>query len=116
MAAAPNSVLVGLAPHLPLYLVWLAGIILALVRWRQHPRASLLTVIALGVFILDAVLGVLTNLWVQQVVQAARSGSGLSVGEQLAIISIVRSAVDALLATVGFGLLVAAALISRRRG
>ncbi len=31
---------------LPVLMVWLVGIVLALVRWRQHPRASLLALIA----------------------------------------------------------------------
>ena len=30
------------------------GIIFALVRWKLHPRASLMTVIALVIFIIDA--------------------------------------------------------------
>ena len=34
------------ATRAPLYLVWLAAIILAIVRWSRHPRVSLATVLA----------------------------------------------------------------------
>jgi hypothetical protein len=37
--------------NLLLYIVWLLGIVLALGSWHQHPRVSLLTVIALSGFI-----------------------------------------------------------------
>jgi hypothetical protein len=37
--------------NLLLYVVWLLGIALALGSWYQHPRVSLLTVIALSGFI-----------------------------------------------------------------
>ena len=36
----------------PLYLVWLAGIAWAAATWRRHPRKSLLTMLALGWFLI----------------------------------------------------------------
>ncbi len=43
--------------QLPLYLVWLVGIILAIAFWRRHPRVSLLTIIALVLFLLEGISG-----------------------------------------------------------
>ena len=37
----------------PMLLVALGGIVFAIVRWKLHPRASILTVIALLLFVLD---------------------------------------------------------------
>ena len=34
--------------RMPLYLVWLVGIILGLIYWRRHPRISALATIAFG--------------------------------------------------------------------
>jgi hypothetical protein len=41
--------LLQLAGQLPLYLVWLLGLILAIVRWGRHPRVS--SFVLLAVFI-----------------------------------------------------------------
>ena len=38
---------VALLTQLPVYLVWLVGIILALVGWKKHPSVSLVALIAL---------------------------------------------------------------------
>jgi hypothetical protein len=40
----------------PLILVWLAGIILALIFWRRHPAVSLLTFLASLVFLVKGLL------------------------------------------------------------
>jgi hypothetical protein len=41
----------------PIYLVWLAGIILAIVYRERHSRVSLLTGVALGVLLVETVIG-----------------------------------------------------------
>jgi hypothetical protein len=38
----------------PMLLLVLAGILVALVRWKRHPKVSLLTVSGLGLFILQS--------------------------------------------------------------
>jgi hypothetical protein len=52
----------GYGPYLPVLAVWVAGIILALTRWKRHPKVSLLTVLALGgqliLFVVNAGLNV----------------------------------------------------------
>jgi hypothetical protein len=37
-----------------LMLVVLGGIVLAIVRWKKHPRVSLMTVIALGFYLVES--------------------------------------------------------------
>ncbi len=46
--------LVDMAARLPLIIVWIVGIVFAILRWRRHPRASLLILIGLVLFILGA--------------------------------------------------------------
>jgi hypothetical protein len=36
--------------QVPVFLVWLVGLVLALVRWKRHPKVSLLTCIAFVMF------------------------------------------------------------------
>lgn len=43
--------------QLPLYLTWVAGIVLALVFWRRHPRVSLLAALAFAVLLTNSVIG-----------------------------------------------------------
>jgi hypothetical protein len=43
-----------LARRLPVLLLAAGGIVFALIRWKRHPRVSLMTVIALVVFLIDA--------------------------------------------------------------
>ena len=42
--------------QIPLFLVWVSGGIVAFVRWRRHPRPSLLLVIALSIFLVRALV------------------------------------------------------------
>lgn len=49
--------------QLPLYITWLVGIVLALVRWKRHPRVSLMTVIALTSMLVLTIAFTSDNLW-----------------------------------------------------
>jgi hypothetical protein len=44
------------ARRLPMLLLALGGIVFAIMRWRLHRRASLMTVVALGIFLVDMVI------------------------------------------------------------
>jgi hypothetical protein len=46
-----------IVPQIPMFLVWMFGIILAIARWQRHPRVSALTVGVLLGMILLAMLG-----------------------------------------------------------
>ena len=49
-------VLLMLARRLPMLLLALGGIIFAIVRWKLHPRASLMTLLALVIYLVEAFL------------------------------------------------------------
>jgi hypothetical protein len=48
-----SSLLLLLARKSPLILVLLAGLACAVIRWRRHPRASLLASIGITLYIID---------------------------------------------------------------
>jgi len=39
--------------RLPMLLVLLGGIIFSIVRWKRHPRVSLMTILGLGLFLVE---------------------------------------------------------------
>ena len=43
--------------QLPLYIVWLAGMVLALVFWRKHPAVSLLAFLGFALLLVTTVIG-----------------------------------------------------------
>jgi hypothetical protein len=51
-------------PQLPFYLVWLIGMLLALLRWHRHPTASLLALLAFILFLTSSMVGTLLSVWV----------------------------------------------------
>jgi hypothetical protein len=51
--------------HAPLILIWLVGIIVAIVTWRKHPPVSILTILALLLFLFNVVAG---ETFIQQVI------------------------------------------------
>jgi len=56
-----NTFLPNLAFHLPLLIALVVGFVMAIIRWKKHPRASLLTVIATAVASLVVLFSVITN-------------------------------------------------------
>lgn len=47
-----SNLFTNLLPTLPILLVWLVGIILAIVNWGKYPRVSLVALIGLGLLLL----------------------------------------------------------------
>jgi hypothetical protein len=45
-----------IARRSPMLLLALAGTVVALIRWKRHPRVSLMTVIALVIYVIEAFL------------------------------------------------------------
>jgi hypothetical protein len=70
MNALPDFVryLAGLAPY---GVVWLVGLIVALVRWRRHPGVSLLASLGCGLLLVSLVGGSVLQYWL------LRNGGGL---------------------------------------
>jgi len=94
----------------PLYLVWLGGAILALVRWRQHPRVSLLALAGLGVLFVDSLAGVALNAALPMMITSRVVLGGYGrVGAVLGVCNIVSTVV----AAAGYGLLLAAVFSPR---
>jgi predicted neutral ceramidase superfamily lipid hydrolase len=52
----PYYILYVFARRTPLILVVLGGIIFAVVRWKRHPRVSLLTILGLAFFLMETTL------------------------------------------------------------
>ena len=42
--------------QIPVFIVWVVGAIVAIARWRRHPRPSLLLISALSILLLRALL------------------------------------------------------------
>jgi hypothetical protein len=47
----------NLVPRLILVAVWAAGILVAALRWRRHPRVSLLAILGVGMLAFFTILG-----------------------------------------------------------
>jgi hypothetical protein len=86
----PLEVLLRNLPYFPVYIAWLVGAILALVRWHRHPRVSLVMLIATALFILGMLLQVVSVAWVMN--QISTGGwSASEVGYVMGTVAIVHS-------------------------
>ena len=104
-----SAVLASLLFQSPILLVWLAGFILAVVYWRRHPRASLFTVIALVIFVVETLVDSYLNLWLPLMLSEQNMGA-IQIGQ----IYIVKGILTAIIGAVAWGLLVAAIFSGRR--
>ena len=57
MEATAGLFLTNYVYQVPVFIAWLIGLLVAISRWRRHPRPSLLIVIALAIFFLRALIG-----------------------------------------------------------
>ena len=64
--------------RLPMLLLALGGIVFAFMRWKLHPRASLMTVVALGIYLVDMVVYTLILYWLPSLVEPMRMSSSAS--------------------------------------
>ncbi len=60
-----QGILPNLAIYAPIVLVLLVGFILAIVTWKKHPKASLLTILAIPLFILNLLLSLVVPFFPQ---------------------------------------------------
>ena len=98
-----------LAGGTPVYLALLTGIVLAIVKWREHPLASMLALIGLGLMLLLSIGGTLINVWLP--ISLERAGKSMpEISATISIVGIARS----FIAAVCWGLIVAAIFIGRR--
>jgi hypothetical protein len=94
--------------QLPVFLVWIIGIILAVAYWKRAPRPSAYTLIAITIFIITAFLSVLIN---SNVVMGLHAR-----GMPFTTVSIILSGLNIVIALVrafGWGLILAAIFTAR---
>ena len=70
--------LTRIARRLPMLLLALGGIVFAIMRWKLHPRASLMTVVALGIYLVDMVVYTLILYWLPSIVEPMRMSTSAS--------------------------------------
>lgn len=99
------------ARRLPMLLLALGGIVFAFMRWRLHPRASLMTVVALGIYLVDMVVYTMILYWLPSIVEPMR----MSASASRFFYSVVYFIEDIVMA-VTIILLVAAAFANRKSG
>lgn len=80
-------------PLLPLFLVWLAAGVYALVTWRRHPAVSLLTLAAVAVLIVTGIVGTLA-FWYLLRNRAELMLSASTIGLLMSVLSIARSCLN----------------------
>ena len=105
-----TPILTNLVMLLPMFLVFLTGIILALARWNRHPLVSMLTCIGFAIicFMLIAVSGL--SIWLPRYL--ARSGEAApNLGAIFKIIHLTGS----ILGACGWGFILAAIFMGRSR-
>jgi hypothetical protein len=87
----------------PLFLIWLAGIVLAVIRWRKHPRVSLLAVIALVIIFIETIINTSLGMWLPLML----TEQGMNSNQVGTILSVWRC-ISSLVGLVIWGLLLAA--------
>jgi hypothetical protein len=92
--ASPFAFLSQYAIQAPMLLIWLVGMALALLWWQRAPKVALVTCIACGLFLLDALIGT-TILVVLPGMMIDNGQSAPQIGNAFALISILRSLLHA---------------------
>ena len=70
--------LTRVARRLPMILLALGGIVFAIMRWKLHPRASLMTVVALAIYLVDMVVYTLILYWLPSLIDPMRMSPSAS--------------------------------------
>lgn len=103
------ATLSSLLVQLPIILVWIVGLVLALIYRQRHPKVSALAFISiLGLFIM-LVISTYTSVWLS----LGLHSQGIS-PSQIGITLAVRGIVTSLISTVFWALLIAAIFIGRK--
>jgi hypothetical protein len=100
--------LVGVATSIPLWLAYLAGIVISFYHWRRHPKIARLTLAAFVMFALNALIGILLNYFINFKI---RSG-GWEL-RTVTTVSAISSVITSLMGAVGFALLLIAIFSQR---
>lgn len=57
------SLLGALLPQIPLYLIYLVGSVIAVMRWKRHPRVSLYLLVSIAVSFVAAIILTVVQMW-----------------------------------------------------
>ena len=79
--------------HLPTLLVWVIGLLVAIISWSKHPKISLLTTIALSGFIALAMINAFLTGWLPTIF--ARGMSPAQLGTIFAAMNLCTSIISA---------------------
>jgi hypothetical protein len=90
-------------PQIPLFLVWMVGIVLAVTRWQRHPKVSLLALIALVLALLNSTV----NGFLGALAPVMLTEQGMT-ATQIGIIFTIWSFIASIVGTVIWGLVLAA--------
>ncbi|MCX7048029.1 MAG: hypothetical protein NTX50_21400 [Candidatus Sumerlaeota bacterium] len=105
-----SHILMSFAVDIPLYIVFLIGVILAVVTWKRHPRVSLLVCIGIVIDCVAMTVGTGLFVWLPNyLIQSGRTQSQL--GNVLGIISLCRIFITA----AAWGIIITAIFIDRSR-
>jgi hypothetical protein len=96
---------------LPLYLLWLLGIILALVRWQRHPTVSILAGLAFVVLIVNGMASTTTIAWLPGYLQTGQNYSAEQVAHVLTVVRVFFN----LISTLAWALILVAIFAERNR-
>ena len=97
--------------QLPLLLVWLTGMVLAIIFWKRHPRVSLLALIGLAGLFIATVLGSLITLWLPWLYDQTGFAGGM---EKFALLMNIKTIAGSLISA-GLWVLVIAAIFGWRK-
>ncbi len=93
---SPFAFLAQYAIQAPQFLVWLAGMALALLWWQRAPKVALITCVACGLFLLDALIGTFISVALPSMM-VDRGQSTTQIGTAFGLIGFVRSLLHAAL-------------------
>jgi hypothetical protein len=103
-----TAVLGALLPGVPLYLVWLAGLGLAVVHWERYPKVSLLLTLGLAILFIQSLAGAVLSTWLP--VMLSRRGMMPS---RMGVLFAVQGVVMGLVRAVAWGLVLGAVFVRR---
>ena len=92
-----KAVLASYAGLLPVMLVFVAGFIVAVIRWKHHPGVSLLACIAFAGFFLVLLIDTYLSIWLPSSFRMSRDMSHTELGNILAVKNIVFNVVRMIL-------------------
>jgi hypothetical protein len=80
---------------LPLYLLWMLGIILAMIRWQRHPTVSIQAALAFVILIVNSMASTVAYAWLPGYLQKGQNYSAEQVGYVLTAVRVFFNLVSA---------------------